>query len=285
MGDRRWFKIGVYVSTFCLAMVITVILATTYKTALGPPQVAAAPVSDGNIEAAVEETVVEEAAVETKPLESAPPLATSSVEGGFMYTADQSDPVYTPPERIELADPSNYGERYTVDAYGQSLAHDYLAVLHETVWSANSAINTFQTYHPRDEDQVSYHTIIDRDGTVIYIVPPDKRAYGAGNSVFNGPNGPETTVTNTQFSASVNNFAYHVSLVTPSDGQNNASSHSGYTDAQYRSLAWLMARTTIPEERITTHAMVDRSGSRQDPRSFNWPHFLEYLHQYPSRQA
>jgi hypothetical protein len=266
MGDNRWFKVGVYVSTFCIAMVVTILLATTHKIFFGP-QVVAAPTPT-----AVDAT-------------SQPARPTPTVEHGFMYTADRSTPSYTPPERIELADPSNYGERYTVDAYGQSLNHEYLAVLHETVWSANSAINTFQTYHPRDEDQSSYHTIIDRDGTVIYIVPPEKRAYGAGNSVFDGPNGPETAITNTAFAASVNNFAYHISLVTPSDGQDNAPSHSGYTAAQYKSLAWLMARTTIPESRITTHAAVDRSGSRQDPRSFNWAHFLEYLHQYPSRAA
>ena len=269
MGDRRWFKVGIYIGTFCLAVVITIIVATTYRMHFGPPQVIAAPTPAPTVGVA--------------PQADSP--ATPSVEHGFVYTADLSNPSYTPLERVELADPSNYGERYAVDAYGQPLNQDYLAVLHETVWSANSAINTFQTYHPRDEDQVSYHTIIDRDGTVIYIVPPEKRAYGAGNSVFNGPNGPETATTNPAFASSVNNFAYHISLVTPSDGQDNASNHSGYTDAQYKSLAWLIARTTIPEERITTHAAVDRSGSRQDPRSFNWAHFLEYLHQYPSRAA
>lgn len=276
MGERRWFKIGIYVGTFCLAMLITMGLATTYKVLWGPQVV----------------VVSGSQRVETTPQNTVDPFdpglghgASRSSDHGFMYTADRNGPTYTPPERVALADPSNYGERYAVDAYGQPLNHQYLAVLHETVWSANSAINTFQTYHPRDEDQASYHTIVDRDGTIIYIVPPDKRAYGAGNSVFDGPNGPETVVTNPEFPSSVNNFAYHISLVTPSDGQNNASSHSGYTDAQYQSLAWLMARTTIPEGRITTHAAVDRSGSRQDPRSFNWPHFLDYLHQYPSRPA
>ncbi|MBX2865563.1 MAG: peptidoglycan recognition protein family protein [Leptolyngbyaceae cyanobacterium MAG.088] len=263
MGEHRWFKVWIYISAFCLAMVVTVLLATTHKVFFGP-QVVAAPTSD--------------------IVEPSPEPATPKVEHGFMYTADNSFS-YRPTERVELADPSNYGERFTVDAYGQPLNHDYLAVLHETVWSASSAINTFQTHHPRDEDQSSYHTIIDRDGTVIYIVPPEKRAYGAGNSVFDGPSGPETAVTNSEFASSVNNFAYHISLVTPSDGQDNAPSHSGYTDAQYQSLAWLMAQTTIPEERITTHAAVDRSGSRQDPRSFNWAHFVEYLHQYPSRAA
>ena len=227
MGDHRWFKVGIYLGAFCLAMVTTIILATTYKAFFGPQVVvASAP-----------------AVVET-----APPPEPSPVEHGFIYANDLQGPTYTPPERVALADPSNYGERYTVDAYGNPLTHDYMAVLHETVWSANSAINTFQTHHPRDEDQSSYHTIIDRDGTVIYVVPPDKRAYGAGNSVFDGPNGPETAVTNPEFASSVNNFAYHISLVTPSDGQNNAPTHSGYTDAQYKSLAWLMAQTTIPED-------------------------------------
>ena len=278
MGDRRWFKLGVYLGAFCLAMVITIVLATTHKVFFGP-QVVAAPTSE-SVETATESIVEPETVTTSQPQEASP-----SVEHGFMYTADSNNPGYVPAERVALADPSNYGERYSVDAYGQPLNQEYLAVLHETVWSANSAINTFQTYHPRDEDQASYHTIIDRDGTVIYIVPPEKRAYGAGNSVFEGPNGPETAVTNPAFAASVNNFAYHISLVTPSAGQDNGPSHSGYTDAQYKSLAWLLARTTIPEGRLTPHANVDRSGSRQDPRRLNWPHFLEYLHQYPSRQA
>ncbi|MEM1238667.1 MAG: N-acetylmuramoyl-L-alanine amidase [Cyanobacteria bacterium P01_H01_bin.26] len=263
MGNRRWLSIGTYIGVFCLAMTVTVILVTTYKAWVNPHQAVAVPA----------------------PEQVQPTSQSASEPVGLTYAANLDGPGYTPPERIELADPSNYGERYTVDAYGQPLNHDYLAVLHETVWTASSAINFFQTYHPRDKDQASYHAIVDRDGTVIYIVPPDKRAYGAGNSVFEGINGAETATTNPEFSSSVNNFAYHVSLVTPSDGQDNAPTHSGYTDAQYQSLAWLLARTTIPEERITTHAIVDRSGTRQDPRSFNWPHFLEYLHQYPSRHA
>ncbi|MEB3210464.1 MAG: N-acetylmuramoyl-L-alanine amidase, partial [Leptolyngbyaceae bacterium] len=56
---------------------------------------------------------------------------------------------------------------------------------------------------------------------------------------------------------------------------------SGYTTAQYQSLAWLVARLPVPDERITTHQAVDRSGSRRDPRSFNRQQFLTQLHQYP----
>lgn len=195
----------------------------------------------------------------------------------------QSAPNYQPRQAIQLADPSNYGDRYSTDAYGRPASNQFIAVMHETVGSAQSAINLFQTYHPNDNDQVSYHTLIGRDGTIYYIVPPEKRAYGAGNSVFNGPNGPETVTTNPAFPSSVNNFAYHVSLETPSDGRGNGPSHSGYTQAQYESLAWLIAQSSIPDNRITTHKAVDQSGSRQDPRSFDYNRFWALLHRYPNR--
>ena len=192
---------------------------------------------------------------------------------------------YQPKEVVTLAHPSNYGERYTHDASGNPVDNDYIVVLHETVGSASSALNTFLTNHPRDEDQVSYHTLIGLDGTIYYVVPPEQRAFGAGDSVFKSFQGEESVFTNAEFPSSVNNFAYHISLETPLDGQNNNSTyHSGYTEAQYQSLAWLLARTNIPDDRITTHRTVDRSGSRMDPRSFEADRMYRILRQYPSRQ-
>lgn len=216
------------------------------------------------------------------------PASPADTTSGLDFTTSapaiaQTAPNYQPQQTVQLADPSNYGDRYSTDAYGQSVNNEFIAVLHETVGSAQSAINLFQVYHPNDNDQVSYHTLIGRDGTVYYIVPPEKRAYGAGNSVFDGPNGPETVRTNPAFPPSVNNFAYHVSLETPADGRGNGSRHSGYTQAQYESLAWLLSRSNIPDSRITTHRAVDRSGSRQDPRSFDVTRFFTLLHRYPNR--
>lgn len=187
---------------------------------------------------------------------------------------------YVPRQESAPAHPTNYGERFTLDANGRPVSNDLIVVIHETVGSASSAINTFQTPHPRDEDQVSYHSLIKRDGTVVYIVPPELRAFGAGSSVFEGPNGPETVRTNPAFASSVNNFAYHTSLESPSDGRGNSSRHSGYTEAQYQSLAWVVAQTHVPDNRITTHRAVDRSGTRRDPRSFNSQRFMELLHTY-----
>ncbi|MGB3293493.1 MAG: peptidoglycan recognition family protein [Phormidesmis sp.] len=214
-------------------------------------------------------------------LETSPETATRVPE-----TASLPVPDYKPREVVYLADPSNYGVRYTKDAMGNSLSNQYIAVLHETVGSALSAINLFQTPHPQDDDQVSYHTLIAGDGTVVYIVPPEQRAFGAGDSAFQSDGSEETVVTNLALPGSVNNFAYHISLETPPDGRNSSASiHSGYTADQYRSLAWLLSRTSIPDDRITTHKAVDRSGSRIDPRSFEVDRLYALLHQYPNRQS
>jgi N-acetyl-anhydromuramyl-L-alanine amidase AmpD len=189
--------------------------------------------------------------------------------------------VFMPPQQSAPADPTNYGNRYAKDVYGKPVYNDPLIVLHETVGSADSAINMFRTPHQNENDQSSYHSIIRRDGTIVYIVPPEKRAFGAGNSIFTGLNGPEAVRTHKQFPPSVNNFAYHISLETPPDGDNDATVHSGYTDAQYRSLAWLVAHTNIPDQRVTTHQAIDQSGSRMDPRSFDTQKFLSILRTLP----
>jgi N-acetylmuramoyl-L-alanine amidase len=187
---------------------------------------------------------------------------------------------YRPRYQIAWAHPLNYGDRFVTDIYGKPVHNQPIIVLHETVYSATSAINTFRTPHQQDDKQVSYHTLIGLDGTVIYIVPPEKRAFGAANSVFMGDKGAETVKTHPSLASSVNNFAYHVSLETPADGRNRYRRHGGYTQAQYQSLAWLIAQSKVPDARITTHKAVDRSGSRSDPRSFDRRKFLALLHAY-----
>lgn len=188
---------------------------------------------------------------------------------------------FTPPQEFSPADSTNFGDRYAKDIFGKPVHNSPLIVLHETVGSADSAINLFRTRHTDESLQASYHSIIRQDGTVVFIVSSDKRAFGAGNSVFNGPNGPEAVRTHQEFPPSVNNFSYHISLETPPDGDNNAQTHSGYSDAQYRSLAWLIAHTSVPDQRITTHRDVDQSGSRIDPRSFESAKLFSYLRSLP----
>jgi len=173
--------------------------------------------------------------------------------------------------RSVAIDATNFGDRILRDAYDRPLdAAPRVVVLHETVYGMSSAINTFQTPHPRDEDQVSYHTLVGLDGQVVDLVDPLKRAYGAGYSAFLG----EWAVTNSAMKGSVNNFALHVSLETPIDGEDMQSRHSGYTAQQYDSLALVLSdwlgRFDLPAAAITTHRHVDLGGERADPRSFDW---------------
>ena len=168
-------------------------------------------------------------------------------------------------------DPSNYGERLRRDAFGNPLdTTPSLVVLHETVYGIGSAINTFTTHHPHDDDQVSYHLLVGEQGQLLQTLDPSKRAFGAGYSAFGG----RWVVTNPQMSGSVNNFALHVSLETPLDGEDAEAGHSGYSSQQYDGLAVVLAdwmkRYRIPFNHITTHRHIDLGAARADPRSFDW---------------
>jgi hypothetical protein len=177
---------------------------------------------------------------------------------------------YRPREIVALADPTNYGDRATHDVHGNKLLNHPIIVLHETVISAKDTIKHFQTPHPNDADQASYHYLIPRNGDIISLVPLEKRAFGAGNSVFIGPNGAESAQTNPKLASSVNNFAYHISLESPEDGRNDNTTHSGYTEGQYTSLSWLIQTLKVSSDRVTTHYAVDQSGTRTDPRRFEF---------------
>lgn len=214
-----------------------------------------------------------------------PPISKTNVNSvdSATYKTTLAFEQYKPRYTSTDIHPSNYGERYSIDVDGNPLDHPPIVVLHETTDSVMSAINTFKTAHDNDSNQVSYHALISLDGTIIYLVPADKRAFGAGDSVFESNRGMETVKTNPDLPSSVNNFAYHISLETPPDGRGQNSQnedHSGYTDNQYKSLAWLLALSNIPDHRITTHKNVDRSAQRIDPRSFDFDKFLTILHTY-----
>lgn len=175
-------------------------------------------------------------------------------------------------ESRDPADPSNYGERKPFDWKGASVLHTpALIVLHETVVDENTALALFRRQHSDDGQQASYHVLIGRDGQRIRVVDDDKRAFGAGDSAFQG----RAVQLRQEIPASVNNFALHVSLVSPPDGVDGEKrSHAGYLDAQYASLARQIALWQslygIPASQVVTHQEVDLSGTRHDPRSFDW---------------
>jgi len=184
-------------------------------------------------------------------------------------------------ERDAPAHPDNFGERDPRDAIGREIPNKpAIIVLHETVISEPATVDLFQTPHPNDNDQASYHVLVGRSGETIRIVPDDKRAYGSGYSRF----GDFTIHSKSPDNFSINNVALHVSLETPSDGRGDVTGHSGYTNQQYSSIAkqvllW-QAKYGIPIFRVTTHAWADRSHSRYDPRSFRWDVFDRFHRQY-----
>jgi N-acetyl-anhydromuramyl-L-alanine amidase AmpD len=177
------------------------------------------------------------------------------------------------PQRMQRLriDPSNYGPRLPRDAYGRPVPNSpQVVVLHETVYGLGSAINTFITHHPNDADQVSYHMLIGEKGQIVQALDPARRAFGAGYSAFRG----RWVITNPSMAGSINNFALHLSLETPLDGEDDGPRHSGYTPAQYDAMAVVLAdwmkRFAIPADHITTHRHVDLGQERADPRSFDW---------------
>lgn len=174
--------------------------------------------------------------------------------------------------------PANYGNRQTTDVRGAALSNKPLVVIHETVSSADSALRAFEN----PNTQASYHAIIRSNGSIEYLVPANKRAFGAGDSSF----GTESASLSSTLPPSVNNFAYHISLESPADGRGDSATHSGYTEAQYRSLAYLVGRTGVTDDRITFHSKIDNSGTRsRDPRSFNESEFFSTYMREVSREA
>ena len=177
-------------------------------------------------------------------------------------------------EQATPADPTNFGERQPKDVYGRQVPHaPQLIVLHETVVSEADTLRLFRTPHPRDAEQASYHLLITPQGERLRLVDDGKRAYGAGMSAW----GDMSVRIRPTSVGSINNVALHLGLVSPPDGRGDSPSHSGYSAAQYQAAAaqvllW-QARWGIPLNRLTTHAAVDRSRSRYDPRSFRWELF------------
>lgn len=189
-----------------------------------------------------------------------------------------------PAEQARPADPTNFGQRQSRDAFGRPVPdRPQLIVLHETVISAADTVKRFATPHPKDDDQASYHLLVDREGQRLRIVPDAQRAFGAGMAAF----GDFTVRIRPQSLGSLNNVALHLSLESPPDGRGDGDAHSGYSAEQYRVAAaqvllW-QAAFGIPMSRVTTHQAVDRSHSRRDPRSFRWEAFDQAWRQAAQR--
>lgn len=140
-----------------------------------------------------------------------------------------------------------------------------LVVIHETVVDCDTLLEYLQS----PSFGASYHACIDRQGGIVYLVPSYEKAFAASNSEFTDPYTGEVE----QLNGSVDDFAYHIALESPTAGS------KGYTAAQYKSLAWLISKTGVEDERIVTHKEVSLSGS-DDPRDYDKDKVFEYLFLY-----
>ncbi len=138
-------------------------------------------------------------------------------------------------------------------------------LLHATADSDTQAsIEWCCTPKPKNPNPVSYHTIIDRDGTVHHLVATEKRAWHAGVSSFLGR-------------ANVNDYSIGLSFANKNDGVER------YTDEQYLIgaelvAAWMKKHPAVTKERITTHAIVALPlGRKTDPLGFDLSRFLRLV--------
>lgn len=140
-----------------------------------------------------------------------------------------------------------------------------LIVLHATGGSAASA----RDWLCRRASRVSAHYLIDRTGRVEQLVSPERAAWHAGQSCWQGR-------------SNVNAFSLGLELAHR-QGED-------WPDAQLRAAAALcralQARYAIPATHITSHAHIARpAGRKTDPESFPWPAFRTLLHDpLPARE-
>lgn len=134
-----------------------------------------------------------------------------------------------------------------------------LIVIHGTVGTDVGDLN-----HLRDaRAEVSYHYLIQRDGTIHRLVRPERRAWHAGKSVYKGVE-------------DVNDFSIGIGLSNL--GPN--SDERFFTEAQYASAGWLTRELrggfNIPASETVGHFHIS-PGRKTDP----WPYFdWKKLEQY-----
>lgn len=109
---------------------------------------------------------------------------------------------------------------------------------------------------------VSAHYLVDRSGTIYRLVDEQNVAWHAGGSIMPPPDNRKN----------VNNFSIGI--------ENIATANSGFTDAQYRALAYLIRgiEQRYPIRHILGHDQIAGSraiqlGLRADPKEDPGPHF------------
>lgn len=126
---------------------------------------------------------------------------------------------------------------------------------------ASSSVASSMDWIRRPESRASYHVLIGRTGNIFLIVPPERKAWHAGRSAWNGV--PDC-----------NNYTIGVSMSNRNDGEEPYPQVQ--IDAAVEVCAVLCKHFRIPVERITTHAIVATpKGRKTDPIKFDLDKFQE----------
>jgi len=168
-------------------------------------------------------------------------------------------------ERILQQNKKHLWEERTSGTIDTVVIHFISAVEHnpDDPYNIEAILDIFCTYG------VSSHYLTDREGEVRQLVPEDKKAWHCGGSIMPEPDSRQ----------GVNDFSIGIELMALVD--------SGYTDAQYHSLALLCVE--IEQRRAITNYVghQDIAGDRAvklklrqdvkpDPGSlFDWQHFYD----------
>ena len=116
--------------------------------------------------------------------------------------------------------------------------------------------------------KVSAHFVVGRDGRVVEMVPVEKRAWHAGNSVFDG-------------ATAVNNFSVGIEMVNLNDGKEPYPVEQ--TEAVAGIIRLLRTKYDIPDSRIVSHAQVALpAGRKNDPVGFDFQKLKEMARQTSS---
>jgi N-acetylmuramoyl-L-alanine amidase len=115
--------------------------------------------------------------------------------------------------------------------------------LHATADQDTAAAVTWCcTPAPKNPKPVSYHTIVDRDASVIVLVSSTRRAWHAGRSLFHGR-------------ADVNDFSIGLSFANRNDGVEPYPPEQLAVGAALVA-GWMKRYPKITLDRITTHAAI-----------------------------
>lgn len=164
-----------------------------------------------------------------------------------------------PNDPVRIRDDTREVENHNARPPG--VAIDTIVVHADAAARAASSVNWIKN----NESDVSYHTLVERDGDVRHLVPPRRRAWHAGKSAFKGR-------------GDVNDFSLGLAFANRNDGVEE------YTELQYQIGAavvalWMREFPAITMDRITDHATVALpKGRKTDPGPrFDMKKFKEYV--------